>query len=233
MTKPSLSPSAAHFESIACSRSEDHHADFLSGLPQSVARLLDAGCASGRLTLRLAERARFAVGIDLSRDLIDLARTLERERGTQNVAWVVGDMERLPFQSESFDLVVSTNAVRLTTVPITLDELARLVKPGGRMAIQDILAMPHPLRPILFPYLTRTIRSVPRYLRFYGPLMLLRILTYRFSPIELRRAARVDRLSFDVLKEIYHRAAPGFEIHTNRWGYLALWQKPLNAVTQQ
>lgn len=232
MNKASLSPSAAHFESIARSRPADHHADLFSNLPQLAARLLDAGCASGRLTLRLAERADFAVGIDLSRDLIDLARRLERDLGTKTVAWVVGDMEHLPFQSESFDLVVSTNAVRLTTVPITLDELARLVKPGGRMAIQDILAMPHPLRPILFPYLTRTIRSVPRYLRFYGPLMLLRILTYRFSPIELRRAARVDRLSLGVLEGIYDRAAPRSKLHTNQWGYLALWQKPPDAVTR-
>jgi ubiquinone/menaquinone biosynthesis C-methylase UbiE len=232
MSRPLLSPSAAHFESIARSRPADHNSDLLSKLPESVERLLGAGCASGRLTLSIAQRVNFAVGIDLSLELIDLAQTLAREREIKNVEWIVGDMEHLPFQSGSFDVVTSTNAVRLTNVPVTLDQLAGLVKPGGRMVVQDIMAAPHPLRRILFPYLSRTVWSVPRYLRLYGAFMLVRILAYRLRPAELRRAAVVDRLSLDVLEEICHRAAPGCTISTNRWGYLAVWQKPPGAVNR-
>jgi SAM-dependent methyltransferase len=232
MTKHLSGPSAAYFESIARSVPKDDHAELFSKLPQHSTRLLDAGCGAGRLTFRLAARAGFTVGIDLSQELIDLAHQLEREHGLRNVAWVVGNMEHLPFQSESFDLVVSTKAVHRTAVQIALEELVRLIKPGAQMIVQDILAEPNPLRPVLLPYLIRNLKNIPRYLRLYGPLMLLRILVYRFSPIELKRAARVDRLSLDVLEEIYDRAAPGSKLHTNRWGYLALWRKPLETVGQ-
>lgn len=227
-----LGPAAAHFESIARSRPPDHHNDLAAVLPQWAGYLLDAGCASGRLTLQFAQRSDFAVGMDLSADLIEIARGLERAQALTNIAWVVGDMERPPFQSDSFDLVVSTNAIRLTNVPVSLEQLARLVKPGGRFAIQDILANRHGLRVFLFPYFFRTLRGAPRYLRLYGPMMLLRILGYRLSRVELRRAIRVDRLTFDVLEEIYHRVMPGSMLQTDRWGYLAIWDKPSNAKVE-
>jgi hypothetical protein len=60
--------------------------------------------------------------------------------------------------------------------------------------------------------------------------MLLRILVYRFSPLELRRAARIERMSLDVIEAIYQKAAPGARVHTNQWGYLALWQKSMDTA---
>jgi SAM-dependent methyltransferase len=232
MTKSLQSPSTAYYESIARSIPPDDHSELFSNLPQHSTRLLDAGCAAGRLTLRLAERAEFTVGIDLSHELIYLAHRLEGEQGTRNVAWVVGNMEHLPFQSESFDLVVSTKAVHLTAVQISLLELVRLTKPGARMLIQDILARPNPLRPVLLPYFVRNLKNIPLYLRLHGPVMLLRILAYRFSPVELRTAARVDRMSLEALQVIYEQAAPGCAFQSNGFSYLAIWQKPSETVTQ-
>lgn len=224
--KYALSPAAAHFESIAAGRNPDYIADTLTKIPQSVPRLLDAGCASGRLTLHLASRAEFAVGMDLSRDLIDLARRFQKERRIANVAWVVGNIEHPPFRAECFDLVTSTNVLRLTNLPVSIEALGRLVKPGGRMMIQDVFILARWLPWLPRLHLLRTFRSVPRYLSLFGPKMMLRIVAYRFSPNELLRSIRIQSWTLGAIEETYHRILHGSSVQKNQWGYIADWIKP-------
>ncbi len=94
--------------------------------------VLDGGCGRGRY-LRLAGDARLAVGLDLSEAVL-AARDLTA--GMANVAIVRGDLLRLPFAEGSFDHVYSIGVLDHTPDPrAAFLELAKLLKPGGRIAI--------------------------------------------------------------------------------------------------
>jgi SAM-dependent methyltransferase len=96
--------------------------------------VLDAGCGMGRY-LRIAgeSSAKLIVGVDLSR-AVDAARELTRQ--LPQVAVIQGDLLRLPFAPGSFDLIYSLGVLDHTPDPrAAFLSLARLLKPGGRIAI--------------------------------------------------------------------------------------------------
>lgn len=225
MKNTAFSPAGAHFESIARLRPPDFQSPLLARLPPSSKMLLDAGCAGGRLTLQFARAAGFAVGLDLWPDLVNLARTLQEEDRATNVAWVVGDIEHPPFAPECFDVVVSTNVLRLTDFPVAVKQLGGLVKPGGRMAVQDLIDAYGQKSPLPIAYLFRLIRGAPRYLKNFGPVMMLRILVHRLSPRELARAMRVSRMTPQWIEESYSRILPGSRFEITQHGYEVMWDK--------
>lgn len=107
---------------------------FLEG--RSATRALDVGCGNGRHTEALAARAETAVGIDLSRGLLDEAVARARDRGFGDAtAFVHGDAAALPVRDDAIDLAVyvatlhhlSPRAARVES----LNELARALAPGG------------------------------------------------------------------------------------------------------
>ena len=103
--------------------------------------VLDLACGPGNFTRELARlvgRSGLAVGFDASPTM--LARAVEETpaaRGPRgNVAYVRGDATRLPFRSESFDAVCCFAALHLFDEPFrALDEMARVLTPGGRVAL--------------------------------------------------------------------------------------------------
>ncbi|GAA0511887.1 Methyltransferase domain-containing protein [Halorubrum aquaticum] len=99
-------------------------------------RALDVGCGNGRHTEPLAERARSAVGVDLSRELLREAIRRAHDRGfADRAAFIHGDAVALPIATNTVDLAVyvatihhlSPRAARLRS----LNELARVLRPGG------------------------------------------------------------------------------------------------------
>lgn len=107
---------------------------FLEG--RSATRALDVGCGNGRHTETIAARAESAVGVDLSRGLLDEAVSRARDRGYADaVAFVHGDAASLPVRDDAVDLAVyvatlhhlSPRAARVES----LNELARVLAPGG------------------------------------------------------------------------------------------------------
>jgi ubiquinone/menaquinone biosynthesis C-methylase UbiE len=114
-------------------------------------RLLDMGCGRGAVFLmaaKLLPEGR-AVGLDLwksadqSGDTPEAARrNAELESVADRVEFVTGDMTAMPFESDSFDLVVSSLAIHNITDPSrrfkAIDEAVRVLKRGGRLMIADI-----------------------------------------------------------------------------------------------
>ncbi len=96
--------------------------------------ILDAGCGMGRyLRIAAESSARLIVGLDLSEAVI-AARELTIER--PKIAVVRGDLLRLPFAPATFDQIYSLGVLDHTPNPRqAFLELARLLKPGGRIAI--------------------------------------------------------------------------------------------------
>ncbi|TNM60410.1 MULTISPECIES: arsenite methyltransferase [Actinomycetes] len=131
-------PAAAVLASLGC------------GNPTAVAdlhpgeRVLDLGSGGGIDVLLSARRVGptgFAYGVDMTGEMLDLARTNATAAGVSNVEFREGTIEALPFDDASIDVVISNCVVNLSTdKPAVLAETYRVLAPGGRVGISDVVA---------------------------------------------------------------------------------------------
>jgi SAM-dependent methyltransferase len=97
--------------------------------------ILDVGCGLGRFALAAAERAPGArvVAVDISAAMVDAVSMAARDRQLAIETSVAG-IEELPFSSETFDVVLCNYVLyHVESIPKALDELLRVLKPGGRL----------------------------------------------------------------------------------------------------
>jgi ArsR family transcriptional regulator len=112
----------------------------LDALPPRLDALLDIGTGTGRLLELVAPRATRVLGVDMSRDMLALARARLAERGLADRAVVrQADMYRLPFADAAFDAVALQMVLHYAEDPAAaLAEAARVLRPGGLLLIADL-----------------------------------------------------------------------------------------------
>jgi SAM-dependent methyltransferase len=105
--------------------------------PQPGVKWLDLACGTGAVAERAAERSADVTGVDLAPGLIETAKERAHERGLE-IDYRVGDCENLEFDDGTFDVVSSTCGVMFAPDhQATANELARVVKPGGRIGLAN------------------------------------------------------------------------------------------------
>ena len=120
------------------------------GNPTAVADLaegesvLDLGSGGGidvLLSARRVGETGFAYGLDMTDEMLDLAKKNAAEAGVTNVEFLKGYIEAIPLPDSSVDVVISNCVINLSTdKPAVLDEISRVLRPGGRIGISDIVA---------------------------------------------------------------------------------------------
>ncbi len=109
--------------------------------PAKEDRLLDVACGPGRLLSTVAPQVRFAVGVDLTLEMLGIARKQHLGEGGRPLGLVLGEGERLPFHDGVFTLVTTTLAIHHFGDPRgVVAEMTRVCRRGGRIAVSDIVA---------------------------------------------------------------------------------------------
>jgi arsenite methyltransferase len=131
-------PEAAVLASLGC------------GNPTAVADLregetvLDLGSGGGidvLLSARRVGESGLAYGLDMTDEMLALARQNADQAGVRNAIFLKGMIEAIPLPADSVDVVISNCVINLSTdKPAVLTEIARVLKPGGRIGISDIVA---------------------------------------------------------------------------------------------
>ncbi|MGA7991943.1 MAG: methyltransferase domain-containing protein [Thermoanaerobaculia bacterium] len=131
-------------------------------------RVLDVACGPGIVAQALVGVAREIVGVDTTPEMVALSRARLLKAGAVSASFHEGTAEALPFPDRSFDAVVTRLSLHhLVHVPEALAEMRRVLRPGGRLVVADVVS-PGDAADAALHNALETLRD-PTHVRMLGP----------------------------------------------------------------
>ncbi len=197
----------------------DHYHNFLlRHLPANCHHVLEIGCGTGAFARRLAERSHHVLALDLSPEMIRIAR--EHSAQFPNIEFQLADARDVPFPIASFDCITSIATLHHLPFPETLLEMKTALQPGGVLLILDLFE-PAGLTDSLLNLLAVPVSTTLRLIH-HGRLL---------PPREVRDAwaAHEHHDLYPTMSEVRalcERMLPGAKIKKHLlWRYSIVWQK--------
>ena len=196
-----------------------HHGFLLARVPRPCREALEIGCGAGAFSHALAARADRVLGLDLSPEMIRVARAREPRRA--NLSFELADVTDWPFPRERFDCIASIATLHHLDPRALLPRLRDALRPGGLLLLLDLVADESPVdlaRSGLAVFVNCTL-----HLWHSGRLR---------DPKPVREAwqahARGETyLRLSEVREICRELLPGAEVRRHLlWRYSILWRKP-------
>jgi ubiquinone/menaquinone biosynthesis C-methylase UbiE len=136
---------AAYATSTVHSGGPDLEALIQAANPGGIEDVLDLGCGAGHTAIALAGRVRSVMAVDLTSEMIEVAKRLAKERGLTNLTFRQADATALPFANGSFELVTSRYSAHHYSDPlVALGEVRRVLRPNGRFLLVDTVSPEDP-----------------------------------------------------------------------------------------
>lgn len=195
-----------------------YEAYLLRHVPPACGAALEIGCGTGEFARRLARQADHVDALDLSPEMIRVARA--RSAGIPTLAFRVADVAAAPPAAEAYDCVVSIGTLHHLDAPRALRDMRAALRPGGTLLLLDLLHRPG-------------LRGLPRNV-LAGAVHLLRRLRRRNpgQPGALRAAyaahGRGERyLTMPGVRALCAAELPGAEVREHLlWRWSAVWRRP-------
>lgn len=107
--------------------------------PKDSDTVLDVACGSGIISCEFGKIVSHVTGIDLTPAMIEQAKVLQQEKNLKNINWKIGDIFNLPFEDNSFSIVVTRYSFHHLIDPQkALEEMIRVCVPNGKVVVIDV-----------------------------------------------------------------------------------------------
>jgi ubiquinone/menaquinone biosynthesis C-methylase UbiE len=122
-----------HLAELAIAKAKDDPRRVMPTLPDNFGSILDLGCGAGQTLIACdLQPGVFACGADIDEEALRYGHQL-RQQASNPINFVRAGGEALPFAAQTFDVVISRVAIPYMHIPTALDEIARVLKPGGHV----------------------------------------------------------------------------------------------------
>ncbi|MEH6971339.1 class I SAM-dependent methyltransferase [Bacillus sp. JJ675] len=199
------------------------HSFFLSNMPLKKGTALDIGCGTGLLAHELSGHFDHVIGIDLSNEMLEIAR---RKRRVPNTEYLKMDANDLRF-SGLFDFIVSrTTFHHLEDVPNVICRMKELLHPGGKIVIIDNVSEVE--TPPAYVYVLGAIREFFPNCFTFGIKSAARVFRHQTSKPWLEHLAADKYLSEQAYYDLYGPLLPGCTFRRMGWAMGIVWEnKPI------
>jgi ubiquinone/menaquinone biosynthesis C-methylase UbiE len=191
----------------------------LRHVPVDCNRVLEIGCGFGALTRLIAGRARHVTAVDLSPQMIEVAR--KRSAGYPNLEFTLGDFLQLPVSADSYDCIVTIATLHHLPAGEALRKMKTTLRPGGVLILHDLLATDGlPDKALDFVRL-----PISRAVRFWqtGKLWVRREVRQAWS----EHGKHETYLTPEDVLAMRDEHLPGGRVHNHfLWRYTVVWRKP-------